>query len=293
MSAGQLDRDALALRALDLLPYGVVACDARACLAFGNRIVDRMVGGLHVGQAARLWSGTYGLTDATGCPYRWASEIPLVAALNRAGTIHVRMRQRCGKGAVELMAHTRCVRTAGGEVCGAVGVFVPLAIMLPFDGPARPVRPTLTARTTPTQECGRSPSPDLLVAASIELAEEVTAPAPSADSFVEQVTNYVVRHQAEPIRLSEVAAAFGYNPSYLTTRLRRRTGESLTGYVLSVRLAAARRLLESTDLPIVAVAARTGPWEADYFGRLFRRRFGCSPSTWRDSVGGQQSSGRN
>lgn len=94
--AGAPDQTALLLQALDLLPFGVVACDDTDRLSFGNRVIDDMVGGLRIRQPAADWPASYGLADVTGRVFGRVDDIPMVRALSDPGITRARMRQRCG-----------------------------------------------------------------------------------------------------------------------------------------------------------------------------------------------------
>jgi AraC-like DNA-binding protein len=281
--AGDLDSTALLLRALDLLPFGVVACDPNARLSFGNRIIDDMVGGLRIGQPAAGWPSSYGLADATGRVFERMEDIPLVRALSGPAINPTRMRQRCGAVSIELIAHTRPILDPDRHLLGAVGVFVPVAMIARHPSPR--LRPGVSVASRPR-------SADLvLVAGAIELAEQVIGAVRPSDALIDRIVEYVRAHQTQQIRLPQIAAALGYNATHLTTMVRRRTGQPLMQLVLRVRLESARSLLELTDLPVTAVARRSGPWDADYFARLFHRRYGCTPSAWRAGYTRQGSSG--
>lgn len=280
---GPPDTTALLLQALDLLPFGVVACDARARLSFGNRIIDDMVGGLRLGQPASGWSAAYGLADVTGRAFERVEDIPLVGALSDPAISRARMRQRCGTVSIELIAHTRPVLDADRHLLGAVGVFVPVAMIA-----LHPV-----GRRQPMADPAVRPAPpDLaLISGAITLAEHVIGDVRPGDALLDRVVEYVRAHQTQRIRLTQIAAALGYNATHLTTLIHRRTGQPLMQLVLRIRLESARSLLELTDLPVTAVAQRCGPWDADYFARLFHRRYGCTPSAWRAGYVRQGSSG--
>jgi len=64
-------------------------------------------------------------------------------------------------------------------------------------------------------------------------------------------------------------------------RFTKATGMSPLAYVHALRLEEAKQLLETTDLPIEAVANEVGYEDTSFFGRLFRRKAGISPLQYR------------
>jgi len=51
--------------------------------------------------------------------------------------------------------------------------------------------------------------------------------------------------------------------------------------VHTLRLEESKHTLETTDLPIEAVANEAGYEDASFFGRLFRRKVGLTPAQYR------------
>ncbi|WP_083932589.1 helix-turn-helix domain-containing protein [Nocardiopsis halophila] len=64
---------------------------------------------------------------------------------------------------------------------------------------------------------------------------------------------------------------------------RKETGSGPAAYVESVRVEAARRLLESTDIPLGRVAALCGLGTVEALRRVVRRRTGSAPEAYRRS----------
>jgi transcriptional regulator GlxA family with amidase domain len=62
---------------------------------------------------------------------------------------------------------------------------------------------------------------------------------------------------------------------------RRRFGQSVKDFLEEVRVARARELLVTTDLPIQKVAAEVGFRDPNYFGRVFRQHVGKCPRDFR------------
>ena len=61
----------------------------------------------------------------------------------------------------------------------------------------------------------------------------------------------------------------------------RETDQSVGAEILTQRLREVKRLLSDTDLPIAAIAAKTGFCNAGHLSNTFRRSVGVSPKTWR------------
>jgi len=89
-------------------------------------------------------------------------------------------------------------------------------------------------------------------------------------------TNY--RNQ---LRLLDVAKAVNLSPSYLTELVRRNTGKTVLSWIIERRMAEARRLLLTTNLPIYQIAEAVGYLDTSYFIRHFRQHHRSSPQVWR------------
>lgn len=88
---------------------------------------------------------------------------------------------------------------------------------------------------------------------------------------------------AEPLSLRDLAAAVHLHPAYLSTVFRKAVGLPPLRYLSRYRLDRVRELLLSTDLPVSAIAQRTGFPDPTYINRVFRRAEGCTPTQYRAS----------
>ena len=80
-----------------------------------------------------------------------------------------------------------------------------------------------------------------------------------------------------------VAAAMGYTPGYLH-RVFRNGDETMSRYILRRRLEEAARILGDAlrrDWPVGDIAFRLGFKSATYFGRVFRDKYGVTPTEYR------------
>lgn len=93
----------------------------------------------------------------------------------------------------------------------------------------------------------------------------------SMNTMINQVNEYVREHFREDIHLSTIAEAFHYSPSYLSRLYREMTNETLSAYIISVRLSHAKHLLRHTSLAIREVAHESGFYSVKYFTQAFKK----------------------
>lgn len=85
-----------------------------------------------------------------------------------------------------------------------------------------------------------------------------------------------------PLSPSSLAAAEGVSAPYLSTVFRRETGKTLSAYLRDKRMEQAAQLLAGTHLQVQSVALHCGILDVQYFSKLFRRQFGCTPKEYRE-----------
>jgi transcriptional regulator GlxA family with amidase domain len=86
---------------------------------------------------------------------------------------------------------------------------------------------------------------------------------------------------AEPLPLDRLAAHAAMSVRTFTRRFRAETGQSPHGWLAAQRVALARRLLETTDLPVERVAADVGFGTAASLRQHLRAAIGVAPGTYR------------
>jgi transcriptional regulator GlxA family with amidase domain len=113
-------------------------------------------------------------------------------------------------------------------------------------------------------------------------------PAPVANEGGDPVSGAMAwarDHLDEPVDLASWAAAGAMSPRTFTRRFGARVGISPMRWLLAQRVDRARRLLESTDLPVDHVAARSGFGSPEALRYHFRRQLGVSPTEHRAQFG--------
>ena len=97
-----------------------------------------------------------------------------------------------------------------------------------------------------------------------------------------KVKNYIDLHYRDEIHLEQLAALAGMTPTAFSRYFRQRTGKTVSEYIVDIRLGHAARLLVDTADSVSTICWTTGFNTLSNFNRLFRKRKGCSPTTFRE-----------
>lgn len=90
-------------------------------------------------------------------------------------------------------------------------------------------------------------------------------------------------HPHLPLSLDDAADILGLHRNYCCRVFRKELGNPFSAWRREIRIAAAKRFLESTDLSITGVGAAVGYRDLTTFERNFRKSVGTSPSEYRQS----------
>ena len=96
---------------------------------------------------------------------------------------------------------------------------------------------------------------------------------------VEQIVNYFDDHYNEKISLDQIAENMYLSPFYISKIFKSETGDTPIRHLINIRLEKAKELLvEGYSGSIQEVAASVGYEDAYHFSKLFKKRYGISPS---------------
>ena len=95
---------------------------------------------------------------------------------------------------------------------------------------------------------------------------------------------YMHMHYVRQITLDDIACAANLDRSYLCRLFKKETGLNPFAYLNDLRMTAAARIIAEEGVYIQEVAGRVGIDDPFYFTRLFRKRFGQSPSEYRNAL---------
>ena len=115
---------------------------------------------------------------------------------------------------------------------------------------------------------------------SIQLA----AP-PARRRPIREIQDHIIANPGADLSLAALAARVHLSPRHFARLFGGEVGMSPGAYVERVRLEAARRTVECTDLPLTTVAADTGFGTGENLRRVFVSELGVSPADYRRRFG--------
>ena len=99
-----------------------------------------------------------------------------------------------------------------------------------------------------------------------------------------KITTYMREHYREELKLSDVAATFGYSDAYLSRMFQKYAKINYKTYLQDIRMAYAYRDLLNTDHTISQIALDNGFCSSRGFSGEFQKRYGLLPSEMRKQI---------
>lgn len=106
------------------------------------------------------------------------------------------------------------------------------------------------------------------------------------DSF-KSVLEYINSHYTERISAKDISQMFGYNETYFCRRFKAVTGITVMKYIQILRMELAQKLLRSSAEEIGNIAWKCGFVDVSYFSNCFKRQFGVTPTSFRETGQGR------
>ena len=100
----------------------------------------------------------------------------------------------------------------------------------------------------------------------------------------ELVMKYIKQNYATKITLDILSQKFNCSKSSLVKCFKKEYGATIMGTLMDVRLEKAAEHLKQRRLSVTELAAECGVSEQNYFSKTFSKKYGCSPSEYRDVI---------
>ena len=100
---------------------------------------------------------------------------------------------------------------------------------------------------------------------------------------IRKVQEYIDQHYQGDVRLSDVAALAGMTPTAFSRFFHLHTHKTISDYIIDIRLGHATRLLVDSTHSVAEICYACGFNNISNFNRIFKRKKGCSPTTFREN----------
>lgn len=101
---------------------------------------------------------------------------------------------------------------------------------------------------------------------------------------LDEAIRYFTEHYQESISVDQYAASLHKSTGWFIRSFRMYTGVTPMQYIISVRIANAQSLMQSSEYNITEIAAMVGYENPLYFSRLFKRQTGIAPSEYKKNI---------
>ena len=91
------------------------------------------------------------------------------------------------------------------------------------------------------------------------------------------MTEYLDEHLDEDISHEVIAAKYRLHPGYLSRLFKQEMGETLSEYLLRIKIEKAAQLLKEDQYKIGEIAGLVGYSTSSYFSVMFKKYTGCTP----------------
>jgi transcriptional regulator GlxA family with amidase domain len=107
----------------------------------------------------------------------------------------------------------------------------------------------------------------------------------AADELIARCQLWAAAHYRSETPVTQMVSLSGLPERTFKRRFQQATGMSALDYVHKLRLEEAKQMLESTTLPVEAIALEVGYQDTSFFGRLFKRQVALTPAQYRRRFG--------
>ncbi|MCY9552490.1 AraC family transcriptional regulator [Paenibacillus apiarius] len=97
---------------------------------------------------------------------------------------------------------------------------------------------------------------------------------------IEEAIEYINGHYMNPLTLDELAELHAMTPKRFSYFFHKYTGYRPIDYLINYRMERASELLKAGNFPVRDIAVSVGYANPLYFSRVFKKKFGVSPSAY-------------
>lgn len=137
------------------------------------------------------------------------------------------------------------------------------------------------------QKCSRAQTLFQMGTVQMELLLKLTQAVADAKGLqryspvIRNILSYIYQNYTQPVSLQELADANHVSAEHLSRTFKKETGETMSDCIARLRTQKAAELLKNTRLSVSEIAAYVGYLDSNYFVKVFKKRYGMTPSAYR------------
>jgi ligand-binding sensor protein len=98
---------------------------------------------------------------------------------------------------------------------------------------------------------------------------------------MDYATSYIQRYSNKKITSKDIARYMNLSPDYFCKIFKKQFGQSVMDYIIGYKIGIAKKKLIHSDLSIIEISVDLGFSDSNYFSRVFKKKVGVSPNTYR------------
>lgn len=115
------------------------------------------------------------------------------------------------------------------------------------------------------------------------LNEPIHTKSPAQKQIYSDIIDYIHLNLSKNIKVSDVAAHFGYNEKYLSHLFGEISGIPLKHLITQCKMDAANFMLTDTNMPVADISKALGFMDSHNFSRAYKKFTGLTPSEYRNA----------
>jgi two-component system response regulator YesN len=105
-----------------------------------------------------------------------------------------------------------------------------------------------------------------------------------SNTVITAVVKYIYQNYDRDISLESTAKHFFIDKSYLCKLFKKHIHQNFNDYLMQIRIKKAKELLNNPKYTVNAVSNQVGYSDYSYFGRIFKKIVGMTPSEYKKSL---------
>ncbi len=102
------------------------------------------------------------------------------------------------------------------------------------------------------------------------------------DHKIKKALRFIEHHFSDDIKLEDVASHIYLSPYYFSKLFKKHIGIGFNAYLNNCRIMHAKKMLQSSGIPVATIAKNLGFSQTSYFCKVFRKNCSMSPQEYRD-----------